>query len=571
MTRAKPRHTRSAWVATAAILAFAAAFFVWPLAHACKEAMWIDGRISADAFRSLATNPGLIGAILRSFQVAGLTTLVASMMALPAAFLIARHDFRGRRLWGIAVLVPLMLPPFVGAIGIKRLFGRYGTVNLLLMKLFGLETPPVDWLAADWISVVLLQALHLYPILYLTVQSSFRDLDPRLEEAAANLGCGPFAVFRRVALPLTLPAYFAGAIIVFVWAFTDVGTPLLLGMRNVVAVRIFEQVSDMAVNPAGHALVLVVVAISIAMFALARVIAPRHREVTASRGAAPRIPRRLGWAGTVAATGFLGGLSAMAIAPHIGVAILSFSERWFLTALPSEWSARSYRLLLEHPVAASSIELSILLAGAATVICVVLGLLIAHGSARGSLPLGRHLDTLAMAPLAVPGVVLAFGLAGAFAGTRLDPVTHSPVILLIASYAVRRLPFAVRAIAAGFAQVSPSLEEAARNLGCGPRRAFARITLPLLLPHILAGAVLTFVFAAVEVSDSLILAVKSKYYPMTKALWELLGRLDDGPTIASAMGVMIMLLLAAAFAAAAALLEHRGGGERAVTPATIPH
>jgi len=555
---------------TVAALAFTAlfgAFFLWPLARTMIGAFWIDGQLDLEPFRALFANPGLLWSIIRAAQIALAATILASLFAMPAAFLMARCQFAFRRAYSILLLVPMVLPPFVGAIGLKRLLGRFGSLNLVLMDTFGLDEPPVDWLQGDLIGVVVLHALHLYPILYLIVQASFRRIDPSLEEAGRNLGLAPVAVFYRVALPLVTPAYAAGAIVVFVWAFTDVGTPLLMGVRDVVAVRIFERVTDIGDDPTGHALVVVVVVISILAFLLARALAPRERNTGATKGASRRPERPLGLFHTICAHLFLGGLVTLAVLPHVGVVLLSVAERWFLTPLPTEWSGRAFTLLVDHPLAAHSIRLTLTLAALAMVIDLVLGVAIAFGAARGTMPAARLMDAFAMAPLAVPGIVLAFGLFAAYAGTRFDPITHSPYVLLTASWAVRRLPFAVRSIAAGVSAVPRSLEEASRNLGVGPRKTFLKVTLPFVMPHLIAAALLTFIFAAVEVSDSLILAVRPEHYPMTKAIWELLGRLDDGPMVASAMGVLVMLLLAVGFAAVGALLG-RGAGAHLPTPTT---
>jgi iron(III) transport system permease protein len=162
--------------------------------------------------------------------------------------------------------------------------------------------------------------------------------------------------------------------------------------------------------------------------------------------------------------------------------------------------------------------------------------------ARKRVPGRNVLDALAMLPLALPGLVIAFGYIAAFSATPLDARVN-PVPLLVIAYAVRRLPYMVRAAYAGFQQSSVALEEAAMNLGATPIKTFYQITFPLVFANLVAGAVLAFSFAMLEVSDSLILALKEEYYPITKAIYVLLGRIADGPYIASAMGMLGLLLL----------------------------
>jgi iron(III) transport system permease protein len=176
---------------------------------------------------------------------------------------------------------------------------------------------------------------------------------------------------------------------------------------------------------------------------------------------------------------------------------------------------------------------------------------------------GRHvLDFLAMLPLAVPGIVLAFGYLAMSHEGRLfafiNPV-RNPTVLLIVAYSIRRLPYVVRSAAAGFQQTSPVLEEAAENLGCPPLRAMVRITLPLIAANLMAGALLAFAFAMLEVSDSIILAQKMVYFPITKAILELFQLLGDGKFLACALGVWAMIFLGTMVAGASILLGKRLG------------
>jgi len=163
-----------------------------------------------------------------------------------------------------------------------------------------------------------------------------------------------------------------------------------------------------------------------------------------------------------------------------------------------------------------------------------------------------------MLPLALPGLVMAFGYVAAFSATPLD-ARINPVPLLVIAYAVRRLPYMMRAAYAGFQQTSVALEEAAMNLGATPVKTIWHITFPLVFANLVAGAVLCFSFAMLEVSDSLILALKEQNYPITKAIYAMLKRIADGPYIASAMGVLGLVLLSASLFLASRFFGRRMG------------
>ena len=181
---------------------------------------------------------------------------------------------------------------------------------------------------------------------------------------------------------------------------------------------------------------------------------------------------------------------------------------------------------------------------------------------RTTLPGRGLLDTFAMLPLAVPGLVLAFGYLAMTQEGRvfafLNP-TKDPTALLIIAYSVRRLPYVVRSVAAGLQQTSVALEEAAQNLGATPLRALRLITLPLISANLLAGGLLAFAFAMLEVSDSLILAQRQSDFPITKAIYELFNLLGEGRYLASALGVWAMVFLGIALYGASRILGKKLG------------
>jgi iron(III) transport system permease protein len=191
-----------------------------------------------------------------------------------------------------------------------------------------------------------------------------------------------------------------------------------------------------------------------------------------------------------------------------------------------------------------------------------MGILIAYVLVRVNTGARWLIDCLAMLPLAVPGLVLAFGYLAMTQKGRLfaflDPV-EDPTVLLIVAYAVRRMPYVVRAAVAGLQQTSVSLEEAAMNLGANPVRTFRRITVPLIAANLIAGGILAFSFSMLEVSDSLILAQRSLYFPITKAIYELSMLLGQGPALSAALGVWTMVLLGTSLAVASCLLGRRLG------------
>lgn len=540
------------------LIAFFALFLFYPLWYAIVQSLVVDGRLTFAFYELMVTSPVYQEAILNSFRLGMITTIATTLLSLPLAFLMVRYDFAGKGFVNGLILVPMVLPPFVGAIGMKQMFARFGSINLLLLEL-GIIDQPVDWFGGGgFVGVVILEVLHLYPIMYLNVAAALANVDPSLEDAARNLGSRGFRLFRTVTFPLMLPGYFAGAIIVFIWAFTDLGTPLIFNYRQVVAVEIFNSIEDINENPMAYALVVFVLLLTVFFFYLSKATLGNRRYEMIARGSVASGSRQASRGMTLLIYAAMLSLTGLAMIPHASVFLTSIAERWFMTVLPQETTGRFYAMVFEHPMSLSSIEMSLVLSVLSTTLDIVLGIAIAYLLTRTRIPYKGVLDAMAMLPLALPGLVLAFGYLAGYSGTFLD-ARHYPVPLLVIAYAVRRLPYMVRAAYAGFQQTSIALEEAARNLGASRLRTLFQITFPLIFANLVAGGILCFAFAMLEVSDSLILALKDEYYPITKAIYALMGRIADGAFLASAMGVFGMVLLIASLFLAGRFLGRRMG------------
>jgi len=537
------------------------------LAFPFLMAALLENGFTFELFQLLWRNTNYRQAMVNTSFIGAAVVAISSVLALALALPVSRYRFAGKGLISALILVPMIMPPFVGAIGVHQFLTRYGSLNLLLMRL-GLIDPrhPVDWLGEYPIwGVIFLEALHLYPILYLNLLAALTSLDATLEEAAQNLGARGWRLFRDVTFPLILPGYFAGAIIVFIWAFTDLGTPLIFGYREVIPVKIFDLVYESETNPVGYALVLVVLLITAAVFAVSRRATRGRYEMLGDRGGARSRERSAGLAATAGIYALIFAITAVALIPHLGVVLKSTAARWSISVLPEEYTLRYYGMVFNHPLALSSIRNSLVLSVLSTAADLALGFLIAYYLMRKRIRGRVLLDVLAMLPLALPGIILAFGYITGFAGVpildpREGPFGGFPILpLLVIGYTVRRLPFTVRAAVAGFEQTSVTYEEASANLGAPPATTIRRISIPLIFPHLVAGGILAFAFAMLEVSESLMLAFQREHYPIAKAIYAMAGRTIDGPFIASAMGVLGMLLLVACFYGASKLLGRRLG------------
>ena len=548
-------------------------FLIWPIVLTVSEGFRTpDGGLTLRYFFGdeigVLRDPLYVRGLVNALAIGACTTLLCLVITLPLAVLSSRYEFPGKAILSSLLLIPLILPPFVGAIGMRALLGRFGALNALLTQLGILDAdqPGIDFLGGAvggrFLGVVVMEALHLYPILYLNITAAMANLDPALDEAAFGLGAPRWRRFFQITLPLILPGLFAGCTIVFIWSFTELGTPLMFDYYTVTPVQIFWGLSEVTSNPRPYALVVVTLIVAVGLYALSKYfVGGKAYEMQAKASIASTTTRLTGAGGLAVAAAFIL-ITLLAVLPHIGVIFSSFSVdgAWYRSILPTQWTFEHYTNALGHPLAMGSIRNSLFYASVAMIVAVILGLAIAYLHVRVKIRGGWLLDSLAMLPLAVPGLVMAFGyvamsLKWPFEGGPLEGKmdilgkSPNPVPLLIIAYAVRRLPYVVRSVSAGLEQTSAQLEEAALNLGASTLTAIRRIIVPLIMANIIAGAILAFSFAMLEVSDSLILAQKEDHF----------NRLGDGPYIASAMGVWGMALLTVTLVGAGLMLGKRMG------------
>ncbi len=560
-------NTKLAYSLTAFVGLFFAVFFLYPAVVVLKEAFYVDGQGFTFSFvGEVFKNPVYTEGLWNAFAL-GITSTVAAMgIALPLAMIGHRYLFPFKKSLSALILIPLVLPPFVGAVGVKQILGIQGALNAFLVKIGLVDAAmPVDWLGEGrfW-GVVIMNALHLYPILYMNIAASLSNIDPAMEQAAQNLGCPPWRRFLRITLPLTTPGIFAGGAIVFIWSFTELGVPLVFDYTRVAPVQVYDGIKDLGSNPFPYALVAIMLLVSTLVFLLSKAVLGRSKLGTAPRPKGKNIEVRPKGGKAWLCTFFFVGVFFIASLPHAGVVILSLAHDWYATVLPEVWTMAHYEEALSHPLVVPSIQNSLFYASMATLVDLILGVAIAWVIVRSTIRGRAFLDALVMLPLAVPGLVMAFGyLALSQDGEAfyflVQGAKENPTWLLVVAYAVRRLPYVVRSAVAGLQQSNIALEEAARSLGATPARTLRRVSFPLLGANLIAGGILAFAFAMLEVSDSLILAQQSEHFPITKAIYSLISMLGNGYELASALGVWAMLFLGISIIGAVVLGGKKGG------------
>ena len=491
------------------------------------------------------STPLFTESLVNSMIVGIVSVITTSLIGVPLAYLLTRYEFKTKTVMEMLSSLPLIMPPFIGTIGLTYFFGRSGTINLFLLNFFHAE--PIPFLEGIG-GVIFVETLHLYPLILLNCSASLANIDPALEEAAENLGASEWNRFKTVTFPLMLPGYAAGALLVFLWSLSDLGTPLVIGSSayRLLAPQAFLRITagDMF-DPFGNLACVFMVALSlIALLAVRKYVGLRQYAVVPSGVPQSAIVKRLEGKRLIAISLPFIVLIFASLLPHIGIILSSFATVWSFSYLPQGYTLNNYyEITFRTPQFLTN---TLLYCSLSAALDIVLGAAIAYMLVRKRFPGHDSLDTLATMPFAIPGVVLGIGYLSLFHNVYLPgmtiPLTRT-IILVILSYAVRRLPYTIRSCHASLQQIHVSLEEASKNLGANGLQTFMRITLPLMMGGLVAGGLLAFVNAVVEISTTLLLIPSTEYGPLSFGIYDYIHT-PVGYGSACALGVIAISMVA---------------------------
>jgi len=555
----EPRGRSALWPALGVglIWLFLAVFLVYPLTRIFYDAVTDEaGRLTLANFAAFFTDSFYLRALWKSLVLGLATVAASSVIGIAVAFLLVRYDFRGRGLFSYLTLIPIISPPLVGTLGFTFILGRAGSVNVLLMDLFDM-LKPINFLYGIH-GVVLVETLHLFPMITLNVVDALGKIDPALEEAAESVGARGWRKFWTVTLPLTTPGYVAGALLVFIWTFSDFATPLILGVQDLLAPQAYlniVQFVDRRIFRMGIVISALMVLLAVVFLLVARRWVGLKDYSSLSYSVVER--RRLSGPRQAAAVGLLSLVMLLSFIPYVGVALASFSRGWSLTPLPLSWTLQHFeRVIVETP---KYIVNSFLYSGIAVALCVAVGVPIAWILGRSTMPGRGALDSLNTLILAVPGTAIGIAYIRAFHFDLpgFDRGLTSFWIVMPLVLAVRRLPYTVRGAYSSLLLVHRSMEEAAASVGASGARAFRDVTLPLIWKGIVVGSLFSFMTSLQEASAVLFLALGG---------WEMITNgifafyIAGSSSEAAALGVILIAVAAVSVVIINRLASGRMGG-----------
>lgn len=522
---------RDAWsYITFIIIIFYVIVLVFPLLALLKVS-FSDGAggFSLEYFAKFFSKKYYYGTLFNSLKVTVAVTIGAIVIATPLAYIMTTIKMKGKIYLQILILISMMAPPFIGAYSWILLLGRNGVITNFLSNVFGITTPDIY----GFTGIVLVLTLQLTPLIYMFLMGALKNIDNSLLEAAESMGYTGFKKIIKIIMPLLTPTILAGSLLVFMRALADFGTPMLIGEGYMtLPVMIFNEfISEMGGNDGfAAAISVIVIILALAIFLTQKYVSNRKSYVMSALN--PIEEKKEHGMKNIFSHLFVYGFVGLAIMPQLYViytAFLQTSGRIFVKG----YSLDSFRLAFDR--GGKALLNTFTLGAVAIVFVVVIAVLVAYVTVRKRNAVTNSLDTFTMIPYIVPGSVLGIALLMAFNSKPL--MLSGTAAILVIAFVIRRLPYTIRSSAAIMYQISPSVEEASLSLGASNMKTFFRITLPMMLPGIISGAILSWVTIITELSTSILLYT-ARTQTMTIAIYTEVIRGNYG--IAAALSTILI-------------------------------
>lgn len=518
---------------TALIFLFYVIFLVFPLFTLLAKSV-IDtsnNGFSLAYFQKFFSKPFYYTALFNSLKVTVSVTLLCVIVATPLAYIMTTVKIKGKSFIQILILISSMQAPFIGAYSWILLLGRNGAITKFLKNTFNIQSIDIYGFAG----ILLVLTLQLTPLIYMYVSGALKNVDNSLLEAAESMGCTGIKKMFKILIPLIMPTILAGSLLVFMRALADFGTPMLIGEGyQTVPVLIFNEfISEMGGDDGFAAAISVIVIIFATAIFLTQKYISNKKSFTMS-ALNPIKAKKISGVRNVLSHAYVYIITLLALLPQITVIYTSFlntSGRLF----KEDYSFNSYKTAFTK--VGGSITNTFSLAITALIIIVVLAVIIAYVTIRRRSSITNLLDIITMFPYIVPGSILGISLLVAFNKGPL--LLSGTAIIMILAFTIRRLPYTIRSSAAIIHQIGINTEEAAISLGASNLKTFRKITLPLMLPGVISGAILSWITIITELSTSIILYT-SKTKTMTIAIYTEVIRGNYG--VAASLATILLII-----------------------------
>lgn len=519
-------------------------FILWPLFDVIMAAFKTDTGYGFQVFKEVIGSAYLRQAFFNSVMMGILTAVIGSLIGFLFAFAIARTNIPFKKFFHIIAIIPVVSPPFIGALSIIMLFGNNG---LITYSLLGINNYPIY----GFRGLLFAQVITFFPVAYITLRGVIESISPTLEDAALDLGGSRWKVFCKVTLPLTIPGIASAMLVLFIETMADFGNPLILAGSQfpILSVQAYLQITGMYDLPKGAALAIMLLIPSITAYLLQKYWVSRKKYVTITGKPTTSALKSVSPAAKWLLFSYCVFMAALILLIYVTIFGGAFAKVWGYDNTPT----------LEHfayvfSVGSQAILDTLVIAGLSTPIAGLLGMIIAFLVMRKQFIGKKFMEFTSMLSFAVPGTVIGIGYILAFNEAPL--ILTGTLAILLLNYIFRYIPVGIESGIAILRQVDPSIEEAAIDLGADSRKTFFKITLPLMIPAFFSGLVFSFVRAMTAISASIFL-VSSSWNLMTV---QIMSQVESGRLgAAAAFSVILVVIILTAIFLIRTLLVYRYG------------
>jgi len=510
------------------VTASLAIFILYPLVEVAATSLDVGGgRLGLGVYSEVAESAYIRKALYNSLLMSTLTAIVGTIIGFIFAFAVVRAKVPLARFFNTMAVIPIVSPPFIGALAIIMLFGNNGLISWNLLKI---QNFPIYGFNGLFIA----QVVTFFPVSYLTLKGVLESMNPILEDAALDLGGTRWKVFKKVTLPLAIPGIASSVLLLFVETLADFGNPLILaGSRfPMLSVQAYLQIVGMYDLPKGAAISILLLVPSLIAFYLQRWLVGKRKYTTVT-GKPQQSTTQIVSPGARAALFVACLIIALLVAMiYFSIVVGAFAKVW----------GYDHRPTLDHfkfvfGVGFKAVRDTLIIAGTATPFAGLLGMVIAYLVMRVKFPGRSFVESVSMLSFAVPGTVIGIGYILAF--------NHPPLVLtgtltiLLLNFVFRYIPVGIESGKAILSSIDPSIEEAAINLGADARKTFTKVTLPMILPAFFSGLVFAFVRGMTAVSAAIFL-VSSRWNLMTV---HIMAQVESGNLGAAAAYSLLLVLI----------------------------
>jgi iron(III) transport system permease protein len=507
-----------------------ALFIVYPLAKVITVSFQArpGGPFTLDTFREVLGSRYLGRAFWNSIMMGVLTAVIGSILGFLFAYAIARTNIPLKKALHIIAIVPMVSPPFIGAMAIIMLFGNNG---LITYSILGIHNYPIY----GFRGLLIAQVITFFPVAYITLRGVIESISPTLEDAALDLGGSRWKVFRKVTLPLTAPGIASAMLVLFIESMADFGNPLILAGSQfpILSVQAYLEITGMYNLPKGAAIAFLLLVPSITAYFLQKYWVSRKQYVTITGKPTDSTLKSVSPFAKWALFGFCILVAAFIFLIYATIIWGAFARVWGFDNAPT---IAHFRSVLG--VGFRAIRDTLVIAGLSTPIAGILGMIIAFLVIRKNFPGKKLMEFSSMLSFAVPGTVIGIGYILAF--------NHRPLLLtgtlaiLLLNFIYRYIPVGIQSGVAILRQIDPSIEEAAIDLGADSRKTFFKITLPMMVPAFFSGLIFSFVRAMTAISAAIFL-VSPRWNLMTV---QIMSQVDSGRLgVAAAFSLILVVLI----------------------------